>query len=391
MPNSSLAYATPTQLLEYGVAANAGTVMLERGWISCKDQETKNYLLRVKWGLDASKALPRPGDQPKWNNAASQLLIGMMLGQDRSTTNRNLRMFCGEDAKVAYLFHKWRPGIGCVNRYRVREKPGTAPANKKTVFKMHDPERLAELYGHEHFDAEMEGASGAGPVALWTYDENIPRPLRCVCRKGQMKLNFSSRCMKCGGKGFTLDPRRKMGPNPRTVLSVLQLKGIAKFGVLEITSAKLGELAGLCENTVADALDQCEDLKILQIVPGRVLRDRAGAVVGRLPQRIIWLPGLLMDHAILERERARFAMHLAETRERALLNGWACAGVHLARIAALHQEQLSRWLLSRHSLGAFWNAMRKLIHVEKLTPDALNQRTKRWESYADYLFPLHLE
>jgi hypothetical protein len=380
-------YSTPTQLQQHGVASNLGTVMLERGWMSYSDQETKKFLLRVAWVLPASKAIPRPGENPKRTNGASQELMGMMLGQDRSTMNRDIQLFCGEDAQIAAFFHKWRPGIGCVNRYSVHTKKDQPAPTKETVFKMHDPQTLAMRYGTEHFDAGMKGASGSGPVALWTYDENIPKPIRCGCRKGQMKFNFSSNCMKCGGKGFTLDPDRKMGANPRTLLSVLQLKGIANFGYLDYTSRDLGKLCGMSENTVAEALDEWEDLKVLQIVPGKVTWDRAGAVVHRNPQRIIWLPGMLLDHAIVERERQRFATHLADTRERAKLNGWAMAGVHLDRIAALHNELLRRWILSRHSLGAFWNAMRKLMYQEGLP---CGRRTLHMHDYREYLFPVHL-
>jgi hypothetical protein len=115
--------------------------------------------------------------------------------------------------------------------------------------------------------------------------------------------------------------------------SPLGLKGIVSFGYLDITSPDLGKLCGLSENTVAEALDEWEDLKVLQIVPGKVTRDRTGAVVDRAPQRIMWLPGLLLDHDIIKRERERFAVHLADTRQRAKLNGWAMAGIHLDRIA----------------------------------------------------------
>lgn len=385
-------YSTPTQLQELGVAANLGTVMLERGWMSYKDQESKKFLLRVAWILPASKAIPRPGDPAKRKDGASQLLMGMMLGQDRSTTNRDLRLFCGEDAEIAAFFNKWRPGIGCVNRYSVRKQKDEPEPSKEQVFKAHDAKALARRYGHEHFDAEMVGVSGAGRVALWTYDENIPKPNRCICRKGQMKLNFSSDCMKCGGKGYTLDPEKKIGANARTVLSTLQLKGIVSFGSLDITSSDLGKLCGLCENTVAEALDEWEDLKVLQIVPGKVTRDRAGAVVDRDPQRIIWLPGLLLDHDMIQRERERFATHLADTRERAKLNGWATVGVHLDRIAALHHELLRRWFMSRHSLGAFWNAMRKLIYREGIPCSYQGRRDHRDQpDYRALLFPVHLK
>jgi hypothetical protein len=384
-------YNTPTQLQELGVTANLGTVMLERGWLSYKDQETKNFLLRVAWILPASKAIPRPGDPAKRTDGASQLLMGMMLGQDRSTTNRDLRLFCGEDALIASFFNKWRPGIGCVNHYSVRKKKDETEPSKEQVFKAHDPAALARRYGHELFDAGMEGVSGAGRVALWTYDENIPKPIRCGCRKGQMKFNFSSNCMKCGGKGCTMDPKKKMGANARTVLSTLQLKGIVNFGYLDITSPNLGKLCGLCENTVAEALDEWEDLKVLQIVPGKVTRDRTGAVVDRAPQRIMWLPGLLLDHDIIKRERERFSVHLADTRERAKLNGWALAGVHLDRIAALHNELLRRWFMSRHSLGAFWNAMRTLIYREGIPCGRSRERDHRGQpDYRALLFPVHL-
>lgn len=385
---NKLSYDTPTQLQQLGVAANLGTAMLPRGWLSYKDRETKKFLLRVAWILPASKAIPRPGDPAKRTDGASQLLLGLMLGQDRSTTNRDLRMFCGDDAQIARFFNKWRPGIGVVNRYSERTQKDEPEPSKKTVLKMHDPEKLAARYGEQYFDAAMEGVSGSGPVALWTYDENLPEPQRCGCRKGQMKFNFTSQCGKCGGKGFTLDPDKKMGPSARTVLTTLQLKGIVSFGHLDITNVELGKLSGFCENTVSDVLDQWEDLKILQIVAGKEIRDRTGAVVYRYPQRIIWLPGLLLDHAMIGRERQRFAAHLADTRERARLNGWACAGVHLDRIAALHNELLRRWTMSRHSLGAFWNAMRKLIYREGIP---CGRRTNHEQDYREYLFPVHLE
>jgi hypothetical protein len=395
-------YNTPTQLQQHGVAANLGTCMLERGWQSYKDRESKKYLLRVAWVLPASKAIPRPGDEAKVTDGGSQLLFGNMLGQDRSTTNRDLALFCGEEALIAQFFHKWRPGIGCVNRYSVRKKGDEPETTKKTVLLAHDPDKLAARYGEELFDAAIKGLSGAGRVALWTFDENIPLPVRCVCRKGQMKFNFSSNCMKCGGKGYTLDPERKMGPNARIVLIVLQLKGITGIPqedgsysspCLDITCAEIGALCGMSENTVSKALDEWEDLKVLQIVPGKVTWDRAGAVVHRDPQRIIWLPGMLLDQDMIDREKARFAAHLADTRERARLNGWAMAGVHLDRIAALHSELLRRWYMSRHSLGAFWNAMRKLIWVEKLPcgrAKSGHRDSGGNPDYRSYLFPIHL-
>jgi hypothetical protein len=390
MSNSSRRpdYNTPTQLQHLGVTANLGTVMLERGWWSWKDLESKKFLLRVQYVMPAAKAIPRPGDPVKRKEGASQLLMGDMLGEDRSTFNRDIQLFAGEEAQIAYLLNKWRPGIGCVNRYSQRLTQDEPELTKDKVLKSNDPAELARRYGDDLFDPALQGASGAGRVALWTFDENMPRPLRCVCRKGQMKFNFSSNCMKCGGKGYTLDPERKMGANPRVVLTTLQLKGIVSFGYLDMTCAAIGELAGMHEDTVAECLDAWEDIKVLQIVPGKVTYDRAGAVVHRDPQRIIWLPGLLLDDDIVRSETERFATALARTLELAKLNGWSQGEIHLARIAALHAELLRRWTMSRHSLGAFWNAMRKLIKVEKLTPHSFNRRTKRWE---DYLFPVHLE
>lgn len=376
--------------------------MLDRGWQSFKDRENKKYLLRVVWGMRAAKAIPNLGDKAKRQDGASQLLLGLMLGQDRSTTNRDIALFCGEDAVIAPFFNKQRPSIGCVNRYSQRKQKGETAPTAENALKINDPAELARRYGQEHFDAEMEGVGGAGKVALWTFDEQIPKAIRCACRKGQMKFNFSSNCTKCGGKGFKLDPERKMGPTARTVLIVLQLKGIAgrrqEDGsytppYLDITCEEIGQLCGMCPNTVSEALDEWEDLKVLQIVPGKVTYDRAGAVVHRDPQRIIWLPGLLMDDDVVERERQRFMAALAYARELANLNGWELAAVHMSRIAALHQELLRRWHMSRHSLGAFWNAMRKLIWREGMPCGRRPglRDSKQPPDYRAYLFPVHLQ
>lgn len=340
--------------------------------MSYADTETKKFLLRVAWVLPASKAIGRSGDSGKWKDAASQLRMGDMLGQDRSTTNRNLRMFCGENATIAQFFKKWRPGIGCVNNYsHVRPED---EMDKRKVLKTLDPEKLAEKFGADRFDAGAEGCSGSGPVALWTFDKNLPEPIRCGCRLGQMKFNFNSRCLKCGGKGHTFDPGRKMGPNPRTLLTVLQLKGIAHFGYLEMTCAALGRLSGLCENTVATCLDQWEDLKVLQIVPGRVVYEPGtNAVKFRYPQRIIWLPGQLLDHDIVARERLRFE----EAAKLVFLNFGLTPSLAIAR--QRHAELLAMWQLSRHSLGSLWSYLRTwLIRRENCEREQV-----------DMLFPLH--
>lgn len=393
-------YNTPTQLQEKGVGTNLGTVMLERGWHSWKDKESKKFLLRVAWVLPAAKAIPRPGDKAKIHEGASQLLLGDMLGEHRSTMNRDLALFSGKDALILQLYNKQRLAVGCVNRYSQHKAKAEPAPSQENALKLNDPAELARRYGEEYFDSAIKGVSGSGKVALWTFDENIPLPIRCGCRKGQMKLNFSSNCMKCGGKGYTLDPERKMGANARILLAALQLKGIV--GILQedgsysppyidMSCAEIGDLCGMCVNTVSKGLDEWEDHKVLQIVPGKVFYDRAGAVVFRYTQRIIWLPGLLLDSEMVSRERERFGALMAQTIERANLNGWPGATTYLSRIAALHNELLNRWYMSRHSLGAFWNAMRKLIYREGIPCGYRTRAGVGWEhDYRAYLFPVHL-
>lgn len=377
---------TPSQLVEHGVYQNLGTAKLPRGLMSYRDRATKKYFLRVGWILQASKALPRMGDPDKWRReSASQQLMGDMLGQDRSTTNRDIALFAGEDAIVYQFFNKWRPGIGVANKYSERSLP--LQEDKKPLCRL-DPKKLADCYGEAYFNSTQEGCNGSGDVEMWTYAPEIPKPIRCGCRLGQMKLNFSSTCGKCGGKGFRLHDKKKLGANPRIILTALQLKGIKLRGYLDMTCEDLGQLTGLSVNCVAECLDQWEDLKILQIVPGEVLYDDAGKPYFRYPQRILWLPGVLLDQQMIERERARFSAHMAACQQKAQINGWANARVHLDRIRLLHTELLRRWAMTRHTLGSFWNAMRTLIYREGMP---CGRRTFHGHDLRDELFPVFRE
>jgi hypothetical protein len=392
------------------VAANLGKVLLESGWMSAIDQEiqdaamdegvqfSKAILLCTVWGLTAAKAIPRPGEKPNRHNAASQLKLGAMWGLDRSTMNRYLRKFCGEDATVIQFFNKAKGGVGCVNRYTEKDPP-PKPSDKERL-KQHDPERLAAKFGKRFFDPNPtyklgaieidERLHGSGEVFLFTYSETLPKTVRCTCRKGQMKFNFKGcgdttkgayRCLKCGGKGYTIpDLNEKMGPSARLVLTVLQLKGIAKWGFLEMSNTRIGKLCGLSENTVATALDEWENLKVLQIVPGKIhyedfLDPKTGrpAVKFREPQRIIWLPGQLLDHDVAENERRRFQ----EAAETVFLTFGLTPSLQIAR--QRHAELLEMWQLSRHSVGSLWSYLRKYL----ITREACDR------GQIDMLFPLH--
>lgn len=383
-------FELPTQLKEYGVKLS-GTFMAPRGPMSWKDRKTKAEQLSSFWTLIASKAIPRPGDPVKRDDAASQAYLGFMQGLDRSTTNRHLRLFCGEDAKVAFLFNKSREGIGCVNRYTHRFVPST---DKHTVLLDMDPDKLASRFGDKHFDAGAEGYGGSGEIALWTHDGNVPKTVRCICKRGQMKFYADRACLKCGGKGYsTIDPETgkpygKMGQNPRIILDALQLKGITlgkRF--LEKTCKEIGEWTGLAENTVAAGLDEWENLRVLQIVPGKVIYEdfidpKTGklAVKTRYPQRIMWLPGLLMDQEVVDQEQIRFT----EALERARLE---FGRTHVLAIAQQrHAELLALWLLSRHSLGSFWSYLRTWLRRRE---NIIFTEEGRELEQIDMLFPLH--
>lgn len=511
----------PAQLAMQGVTAS-GSCMLARGFMAARE-DIRSSLLEIAWGLTAAKSVARPGDPVNWKDSNSQLLLGAMWGEDRSTMNRHLAQFsatvCGRcygrgkvlpgdrgkgeenadsvlvsqessaspvdardragiqlrgleaqgsgdsvhhssatenagsgsdadsqngrgaepelitcpkcngagvrDAEIFELLHKWRPAIGCVNNYefvrasdeataenvstRNGKDAGTKSGKKEKKdhpLNDYNPVKLAEIWP-EFFDKDAEGLNGCFEAELWILDPNIRKTIRCGCRKGQMKFVYPgvNNCLKCGGNGFTLHPTDKMGASARKVLLALRSKGLASYfkdretgamvfrGYLEKTCAEIGEMCGLSVNTVADALDQWEDHKVLQIVPGKVIYEdfndpKTGlpAIKCRLPQRIIWLPGLLLDPAMMQREKQRFGAHLIATREKALLNGWACAGIHLDRIQKLHNELLRRWCMSRHSLGAFWRAMRLVIYREGIPSGQL----KGEPDYRNELFPINL-
>lgn len=405
-------HKTPTQLQhEFKLPAYMGSVMLPRGWMSCKDQAILTELLETQWGLMVSKSVPRPGDPPKVQDANSQYELGLQWGQDRSTTNRHLQKFCFDtcaecqgkgkvrsdssgmmescatcdgkgviDADVLNLVRKYRPGIGVVNHYHDLVQAGNgANVPRADALLQWNPARLAEQFGEEFFDGSAEGLDGCGEVPMFIFSPNILEPIRCTCRLGQMTMNFKG-CLKCGRKGYTFDLNRRMRRNPRLVLAVLILKGLRSLPYLEMTSEAIGKLCGLCENTVAACLDQWEDLKVLQIAPGQVyygdtIDPKTGkpAVKFRKPQRIIWLPGLLLDHDVRERERKRFD----EAAEVVFLSFGLTPSLRIAR--QRHEELLTMWHLTRHSVGSLWS----YLHRWLVRKEGCDRRE------VDLLFPLH--
>lgn len=93
-------------------------------------------------------------------------------------------------------------------------------------------------------------------------------------------------------------------PGARLFLVLLHLLGIRKRGYIEMTRSDLGKRLRVHPHTIAKWEGEWQRLKILQVLPGQIVREccgerqntsncsrcgKPGLVVERKPHRLVWL------------------------------------------------------------------------------------------------------
>jgi len=275
------------------------------------------------------------------------------------------RKFHRQVRRLATFFNK-SAGFGQAHLYSLHMKQELKPQiEKKGEDKTRNARLLAQAFGDQWFDAESRGVNNFKSVDGWIWHPLLLDVDKCECQAGQMGLPLavSTNCSKCKGTGMIVY-NHPLADYARVLLTFLILKGLRQYGSVEITQETIAEALGMDVNTVAKYEDKLEALMIIRCVAGAVTRDAAGAVVDRKPHKIIWLPDRLLDEDIAQREWQRFQAlrsKLADTQ-----------GFRLAE--SLHVALLKAWRGKEHSLGAFWNELRRqfaAVGLSKGVSDAL--------------------
>jgi hypothetical protein len=252
---------------------------------------------------------------------------------------------------------------------------------------------LAERYGEDVFNPSAQ-VNGFKVIRSDLWHKTLPDPVDCECQDGQGKLAFQQECPRCGGQGWhwreasKLEKERGLSYGalpeyPRLVGSVYIMQGIEDEiseirddrgqivrhhqppGVLQMRQRDRARLAGMDEDTLRKCDLKLERLGYIRIAPGdKEYWPGTRKVKSSEPDKILWMPGRLLDHEICVQEMERFV------RARQALHGhpW------LARAEALHLALLKEWEGKPHSLAAFWNELRRrFAHhgVEKSLREAL--------------------
>ena len=397
-----------------GIPENCGTRLLDRAPLGLRPETGfKKELLAVWWVMQMAKATEETGDSDHHVRRVSQERMAQMLGMDRSTFNRHLQRFSEADGRwsperrekhsrtmkdiarsqgksvldaamrsvkrVATFFNK-NGGFGMALLYTHRLPKELKPTREKRDCRTRDAEALASHWGEDLFDPTAH-VNGFKAVDGWLYHPNLRATRRCECHFGQMKFNFQSTCSKCGGKGFHLldDPMPAAG---RVFLTGLLMMGIEKNGSLQMTQERIGERLGMDANTVAKYEDMCEDLGIIQCIPGEVFRECTlsgkrftdkcaccgrtdGPVVDRKPHKIVWLPGRVLDADVAQLERERFNAHAARLRKLEEIQ-------QATQAQQMHHELLTQWKGSQHSLESFQSELRRRLAAAHISQGVIN-------------------
>ena len=88
---------------------------------------------------------------------------------------------------------------------------------------------------------------------------------------------------------WIMSPEFDAPPSARLLLVALLLLGIRKQNYLEISQRDLAASLGVSETSVANYLKRWEELKILQVLPGEIVRNEQQQVMHRKPSKILWL------------------------------------------------------------------------------------------------------
>ena len=216
------------------------------------------------------------------------------------------------------------------NIYSLRMDPNMAPRIEKESSKTAHAELLAQVFGPEFFDPGKDKANGYKKISAWLFDENLP-----LDDYGRVLAAYYEL------KGIHDEWDNESGKKSRKIKDVL-----------EIAQNRAADELGLHPETVHKYEQQLCDLQIIRIIPGELITDENGIVVGKTPRKLCWLTDKLFTHEMCVREMDRYCKAQARIADERLQ--WA-----VARAAEIHKQLLVEWEGKEHCLAAFYNELRR--------------------------------
>ena len=252
--------------------------------------------------------------------------------------------------------------------------PNLYKGPKGAVGGKNDPCRAArdaaEKYGTKNFDSTAH-VNGFKRIDAVIWHPTLPDVVPCECKMGQARLPFQGECPTCGGKGKVF--KGSLPDFGRNFLTLLQMWGIEDeipelrdnddkivrkhkpAGMLQIPQWKMAQRMGCDEDTLRKYQRKAEALLFIKVVDG----DKYGAcpscaggpvlakakvcpschanIAGKVritssdPDKIIWMPGRLMEHEMCLAERQRFLEAKAKLADQSA--AWKADQVHLELIS----------------------------------------------------------
>lgn len=322
------------------------------------DRRTKARFLATTISLIMSGALPEEGQRRNWSRSVTQDELADMCGIARETFTRRLSEFANPDESwtVERRLDARESAIELHRRrgHRLHEKMRPARVTIATLVR-----RRRRFMRPNAYTPAVPAGSGKNP-ANWHWPKL--HELLAESSTGDV-FQDPGQSFKVGGHKripmWVWDKRLPLSSTARLVLSYYFFCGLLDrrngkiYGLVQPLQRTVAKALGLSLRSVYNA--NCElaspRVALIRVAHSKPIIRPDGSFC-RGPQKILYLPTrqLSDDEAKAEQERLRRALDGV----RATAAPWM-----VSRLKELHEELLKAWTGAEHSLGAFWNEVRR--------------------------------
>ena len=345
---------------EYGNAPTPGPGRAIPRVLLAYSGPNKSRFLAMTFSGIVAGALPEYGQNRNWRQDVTQAELAGMCSVSRETYTR-------------WMSENATPDDSWTIERRFEQRDRARLSHQTKGHRLHDRQRparvhVATLIGRRrrfmrpNVYTPLLPTRGAAKSNLW-----YPGRWADMSRSPEMREMFSR--LENDPKGFNAfkhvprwlwDAKLPLSCNARLVMTYYFLIGLGSkdkrtgriIGERHPRQRTVGDALGISVRSVYNANQELAACGLIRVAHSKVNVAPDGSYC-RGPQIILYLPvrTLSSEEADFERKRLQFAL--------------AASGSHGAppwqvpRFAELHEALLSAWTGKEHSLGAFWNELRR--------------------------------
>ena len=348
---------------QYGITPTPGPGRAIPRVLLAYSGANKSRFLAITFSSIVAGALPEYGQNRNWRKDVTQAELAAMCNVSRETYTRWMSESANPD-------ESWT-----VDR-RIEQRDRTRRQHEQRGHRLHDRQRLARSHvaslilrrrrfmrPNVYTPALPTRAAAQANQNLWypgRWDEISRHP-----EIGGLFARLEGDPQGFGGfkhiPHWLWDPKLPLSCLARMVMTYYFMVGLGSpdkrnrgklLGVIKPKQPTVADALGISVRSVYNANRELADLSLIRVAHSKPAVGPDGNY-NRGPQIIIYLPirTLTTEEADYERQRLLFAIHASRSGTEP---SW-----QVPRLQELHGALLSEWTGKEHSLGAFWNELRR--------------------------------